>query len=405
MNTPSSELAKIVITGIVNAGKSSLINSIFEREISIVAPVVGTTTDAVTKRIELASAGPVTVVDTAGLDDKTELGALRIKKTLHEIETADIIILATPLNKAPTATEDEILLNAERQNKQILICATFADLPHDESKIKWLTGKSHIRTDNKETNTAAEIRKKLITAAGKAEKEITPLEGIVHENDHILLAVPLDLAAPKGRLILPQIETIRDALDRDCTISIAKDRELKQMYDNLVNKPDLVITDSQTFSKTAADIDSNQKLTSFSILFARKKGDLSHYLKGLGAISKIQPKSKVMIVESCSHHKQPDDIGTVKIPRLFRQMIQSDTEFVFAHGLNESDDYTGISAAIICGGCMQTRRQMLSHLRRLEENNIPVTNYGIFLAYVNGLLPRAIEVFPDEYELYIETMK
>ncbi|HOA06407.1 MAG TPA: GTP-binding protein, partial [Spirochaetota bacterium] len=165
MNTPSSELAKIVITGIVNAGKSSLINSIFEREISIVAPVEGTTTDAVTKRIELASAGPVTVVDTAGLDDKTELGSLRIKKTLNEIETSDIIILATPLNKAPTATEDEILLNAERQNKQILICATFADLPHDESKIKWLTGKSHIRTDNKETNTAAEIRKKLITAA------------------------------------------------------------------------------------------------------------------------------------------------------------------------------------------------------------------------------------------------
>ena len=210
MNTPSSELVKIVIAGIVNAGKSSLINSIFEREISIVAPVEGTTTDAVTKRIELAEAGPVTIVDTAGLDDKTELGSLRIKKTLHEIETGDIIILATPLNKAPTTTEDEILLNAERQNKQVIICATFSDLTHNESKIKWLSGKNHIKTDNKDNSTAAGIRKKLITAAQKAEKEITPLEGIVRENDHILLAVPLDLAAPKGRLILPQVETIRD---------------------------------------------------------------------------------------------------------------------------------------------------------------------------------------------------
>jgi len=405
MNTPSSELVKIVITGIVNAGKSSLINSIFEREISIVASVEGTTTDAVTKRIELAESGPVTVVDTAGLDDNTELGSLRIKKTLHEIETADIIILATPLNKAPSSTEIEIIENAQKHNRQIILCATFADLPHDESKLKWLTGKSHIKTDNKDSHTAAEIRKKLIAAAEKAEKEITPLEGIVRENDHILLAVPLDLAAPKGRLILPQVETIRDALDRDCTLSIAKDRELRQMYENLVRKPDLVITDSQTFSKTAADIDANQKLTSFSILFARKKGDLSLYIKGLGAIAKIKPKSKVMIVESCSHHKQPDDIGTVKIPRLFRQMIQSDTEFIFAHGMKDSDDYSEISAAIICGGCMQTRKQMLSHLKHLEEMNIPVTNYGIFLAYVNGLLPRAIEVFPDEYDLYMEMMK
>ncbi len=257
-----------------------------------------------------------------------------------------------------------------------------------------------VKVDNLTKNGIQHLKNELIALYDKIEFEISPLEGLVNENDLVLLVTPIDLAAPKGRLILPQVETIRDALDKDCAVLIVKERELKLFYDSLKIKPKLVITDSQVFSKVAADIDPNQPLTSFSILFARKKGNLALFVEGLKALKNFPPYSKVMILEACAHHVQPDDIGTVKIPRLFRQLVQSNTEFEFMKELPEESKLKEFKLVIHCGGCMVTRKKMLSRLEFLRSHGIPSLNYGLFLAWANGLIPKAIESFPYEYSLY-----
>lgn len=399
-NTPLSEQIRIVLFGLRNAGKSSLMNNIFSREVSIVANVAGTTTDPVTKSIELGKLGPVAITDTAGLDDVGEIGELRVKKTLEFLQIADITILVTRADLPLSNIEENFVNEVKNKKKTLLIALTFSDKEIESSKMNFIKSFKFVKVDNLRKTGIKELKNELINLYNQIEFEISPLEGLVNENDLVILVTPIDLAAPKGRLILPQIETIRDSLDKDCAVLVVKERELKLFYDALKIKPKLVVTDSQVFSKVAADVSQDQLLTSFSILFARKKGDLVLFMEGIKVFKNFPPNSKVMILEACSHHVQADDIGTVKIPRLFRQLVQSNVEFEFLKELPDENKLKDFKLVIHCGGCMVTRKKMLARLEILKSYGIPSINYGLFLAWANGLIPRAIEPFSYEYSLY-----
>ncbi len=403
-STPLSERLRIVLIGLRNTGKSSLMNNIFERPVSIVSEVAGTTTDPVTKSMELIGLGPVAVTDTAGLDDTGELGQLRIMRSLESLNEADIPVLITRSDRPPDRYEENVIEKLKINNKKCVIAVTFSDIAMDVQKKDWLKNRAlpYILIDNINKTGITELRNKIIRQAGRSEREITPVEGLVSENEFVILVTPIDLAAPKGRLILPQVETIRDILDRDSAALIVKERELKYFYDSLTIKPRLLITDSQVFNKVAADIPQDQPMTSFSILFARKKWDLSYFVKSLAALKEFPPDSKILIFEACAHHRQADDIGSVKIPRLFRQMIQSKVDFEFVHTFPEEAVLKKYSLVIACGGCMATRNSLMLQLDILKNNGIYAVNYGLFLAFVNGLLPRALEPFPYELGLFME---
>ena len=399
-NTPLAEQPKIVLFGLRNSGKSSLMNNLFENSISIVSDNPGTTTDPVTKTIELGRLGPTAVTDTAGFDDTGELGGLRVKKSAEMLGIADIPVFVTRADQALRPEEKAFFDEITARKPALIIALTFTDQGENPLKTVWASQYPHARLDNLKRTGFTELKKILQDQADKIEFEISPLEGLVEEGDLLLLVTPIDLAAPKGRLILPQVETIRDALDKDCAALVLKERELKNFYDRLPSRPKLVITDSQAFSKVSADIPEDQPLTSFSILFARKKGDLTLFTEGVKKLSSIKPGSKILVLESCSHHRQADDIGTVKIPRLFRQIIQPDVTFEFLRELPEEAVLKKFSMVINCAGCMVTRNKILSRLEVLNRLGIPAVNYGLFLAFVNGLLPRALEPFPYEYGLY-----
>jgi len=397
IKTADALRTRIVLLGLRNAGKSSLMNNIFEKDISIVSELPGTTTDPVARAMELESLGPVTVIDTAGLDDEGSVGRERIRKTIERSESADIHIIVSRIDRAPS--EDEIkTADVIRAGKGLLLVAlTFSDYPPSAGKLEWVSGFTSCRVDNISGKGIEELKKILISFGSKTSFEPSPLEGLVREGDLVVLVTPIDLAAPKGRLIMPQVETIRDCLDRDCAALVTKERELKSFYDSLSVRPRLVITDSQAFHKAAADIPPDQMLTSFSILFARKKGELSEFIKGITEIRKDKGRPKVLVMEACSHHRQADDIGTVKIPRLFRQLVNPDAEFEFTRILPEPDELSKYSMIIHCAACMITRKTMLSRLEKIKNSGTPVTNYGLFLGWANGLLPRALEPFEDIY--------
>ena len=251
--------------------------------------------------------------------------------------------------------------------------------------------------DNASGRGIKELRERLAGLDGLLEPEAGPLDGLVREGELVLLVTPMDLGAPKGRLILPQVESLRDLLDRDCAAVVVKERELGEWYGRLP-RPRLVVTDSQAFSKVAADIPEDQSLTSFSILFARKKGDIGAYLEGVAALESMRGGARILMLEACSHHRQADDLGTVKIPRLFRQLVAGPLEFEYARELPPRVELSRFSLAVTCGSCMRTRRETLLRLDRLREAGVPALNYGFFLAWANGLFPRAIEMLP-EYKL------
>ncbi len=403
--TPISETLQIVLLGMRNSGKSSLMNNLFGKEVCIVSPSPGTTTDPVVKRMELLPIGPVTFTDTAGLDDVGVLGSMRIKKTREMLKKADIAVFVTPSDKSPSSEEIELINELQKNSLPFVFAVTFSDSHTNNQKKEWIGAHPYSLINNITGEGIKDLKEQIIKIARNASREITPVEGLVNEGELVLLVVPIDLAAPRGRLILPQVETIRDLLDKDCAALVVKERELKHFYETLRTKPALVITDSQAFNKVASDLPPDQKLTSFSILFARKKGDLKAFVNGILAIKQAPPKSKIIIVEACSHHTQPDDIGTVKIPRLFRQLVQPDVQFEFYKNFPTQDKLENVYMAITCGGCMVTRREMLNGIKQLESVGVKITNYGLFLAWANGLLPRALEPFPLEYHLYKEGAK
>lgn len=398
LQSPLSESASIVVVGLRNAGKSSLINTLFEKEVSIVSPVPGTTTDPVTRKMELPGWGPVAFVDTAGIDDEGELGRKRLEKTENRLATASAHVFVTAANRPPEPAEAELANKLLAGGKPLVLAVTHGDLPVHGQKQAWLDslavkGLPYVLVDNNSRNGGAELRRALAALAQKAVFEAGPLDGLVCEGDHLLLVVPIDLAAPRGRLIQPQVETIRDALDRDCRVTVVKERELYDTYRSFSERPKLVITDSQVFSKVAADIDDDQPLTSFSILFARKKGELASLVQGLRSLSSFKPGGRVFVMEACSHHRGADDIASVKIPRLFGRLVTPNARFQTVRQLPE--DITPDDIVIHCAGCMMTGQAMKHRLETLSALGIPVTNYGLFLAWANGLLPRAIEMLPE----------
>ncbi|MDC7222637.1 MAG: [FeFe] hydrogenase H-cluster maturation GTPase HydF [Spirochaetales bacterium] len=398
--SPLAEATRIVLTGVRNAGKSSLMNNLFEKNTAIVSDTPGTTTDPVTRKIELGRLGPCALTDTAGFDDVGELGGLRTEKTLGRLKTADLVLFVTPGHRPMLKEERKILDSLEEGKTPWIGVVTFGDREiHREKKSLFPAGQSLI-VDNGRRESARNLIKLMEQKAPQVTREITPMEGLVREQDLILLVTPIDLAAPAGRLILPQVETIRDLLDRDCAALVLKERELYGFYRNLGIKPSLVITDSQAFHKVAADIPEDQPLTSFSLLFARKKGDLPFFIESLKALNNFPEKGRILVMEACSHHKQADDLGTVKIPRLFRQLVGSQVEFGHSRTVPKRPEEWDM--VIHCAGCMVTRKAMLAKVEIFREKGIPVLNYGLFLAWANGLLPRALEPFPELVALYEE---
>jgi [FeFe] hydrogenase H-cluster maturation GTPase HydF len=397
-STALAELNRIVLAGNRNAGKSSLMNNLFQKEVAIASDTPGTTTDPVTRKIELGKLGMCALTDTAGLDDLGDLGEQRMQKSRERMAGADLILFVSPADKAVSKSEEELKSWLEEKKLPWIGILSFSDRETAPGKKDFFPKDRYIELDNRESGSSLPLIKKMEGLSEKLEKEMTPVEGLVKEQDLVLLVTPIDLAAPAGRLIMPQVETIRDLLDRDCAALIVKERELYHFYRNLGIKPSLVITDSQAFHKVAADIPEDQALTSFSLLFARKKGNPVQFIESLKVLKDFPEKGRVLVMESCSHHRQAEDLGTVKIPRLFRQMISSRVEF--AHSRKMPENPAEWDLVIHCGGCMTTQNVMKGRLDMFKEAGVPVLNYGLFLAWANGLLPRALEPFPQLMDVY-----
>ena len=379
----------IGIFGKTNVGKSSLLNKISNQSVSIVSDVAGTTTDVVEKSMELLPVGPVTFLDTAGLDDKTDLAEKRIEKTMKIVNRCDVAVVVCDYNGIDDY-EKNLIEKFEELKIPYLVVVNKCDI----KEIK-LSGYENILY----TSTVSD--KDIVFKFKEALVRLLPDDfintpkiagNLVPEKSTVILVVPIDKEAPKGRLILPQVQTIRDLLDSNCMPYVVKETELKDALDNLKTPPALVITDSQAFKKVAEIVPENIPLTSFSILFARLKGDLKEFVNGAEAIENLNDGDRVLILESCSHHAIDDDIGRVKIPNLLRQKTGKDLKIEHYSG-HDFPDITPYKLIIHCGACMTNRREVLSRILVANNKNIPITNYGIVISYCLGILSRAVKIF------------
>ena len=407
-STPRGNRVHIALFGRRNAGKSSLLNALTRQEVSIVSELPGTTTDPVEKPMEMLPLGPVQFIDTAGIDDSGALGDLRVAKTRSVIDRADVAVIVSP--QGEWGIFEESLL-AELQSRKTPVIAVFnkSDLGHPDPELPKRLNAAGIPTLQAIATAGAgilDLRAALI--------QITPQElimppailgDLVPAGEMAVLVVPIDMEAPKGRLILPQVQIIRDLLDNDAYCVVVKERELRAALDRLKSPPALVVTDSQAFLKVAADTPRSVKLTSFSILFARHKGDLVEFVRGVMAIEDLKPGDTVMICEACSHHPIGDDIGRVEIPRWLRQYVGGDLKFVHRQGHDFPDDLAGISIVVHCGACVQNRREMLSRIMKCNRAGVPITNYGMTIAYTLGIFERALEPFPSALAVFANQKK
>lgn len=398
--TPSSERVHIGFFGRRNAGKSSVLNAITNQDLAVVSDVKGTTTDPVQKAMELLPLGPVVVIDTPGIDDEGELGALRVKKSYQVLNKVDAAVLVVDQTLG-LSSEDFALIERIRQKKipYVVVFNKF-DLEPASSLVKDMEHlekqNTPVQTVSTVTNLGIEELKECIAILTKTEEPKLKIVGdLIHPSDFVVLVVPIDKAAPKGRLILPQQQTIRDVLEADATAIVVKEYELKDTLKHLGKKPKLVITDSQVFSKVSADTPSDIMLTSFSILFARYKGSLATVVEGVTALNTLEDGDKILISEGCTHHRQCDDIGSVKLPRWIRQYTGKDIDFVFSSGTEFPEDLSPYKLIVHCGGCMLNEREMKYRLACATDQNIPITNYGILIAYMQGILKRSLMPFPS----------
>lgn len=398
--TPSSERVHIGFFGRRNAGKSSVLNAITNQDLAVVSDVKGTTTDPVQKAMELLPLGPVVVIDTPGIDDEGELGALRVKKSYQVLNKVDAAVLVVD-QALGLSSEDFALIERIRQKKipYVVVFNKF-DLEPASSLAKDMEylekQNTPVQTVSTVTNLGIEELKECIAILTKTEEPKLKIVGdLIHPSDFVVLVVPIDKAAPKGRLILPQQQTIRDILEADATAIVVKEYELKDTLKHLGKKPKLVITDSQVFAKVSADTPSDVMLTSFSILFARYKGSLATVVEGVTALDTLEDGDKILISEGCTHHRQCDDIGSVKLPRWIRQYTGKDIDFVFSSGTEFPEDLSPYKLIVHCGGCMLNEREMKYRLACATDQNIPITNYGILIAYMQGILKRSLIPFPS----------
>lgn len=397
--TPSSERVHIGFFGRRNAGKSSVLNAVTGQDLAVVSDVKGTTTDPVQKSMELLPLGPVVVIDTPGIDDEGELGALRVKKSYQVLNKSDAAVLVVDASLG--LCEEDFAFIEHIQKKQIPYAVAFnkSDLAPSASLAKDLQYLKEHQIDFVSVSTADlsgidTLKEKIATLAKTEDTKLRIVADLIHPSDFVVLVVPIDKAAPKGRLILPQQQTIRDILEADATAIVVKEYELRDTLAHLGKKPRLVITDSQVFAKVSADTPADIMLTSFSILFARYKGNLPALIKGVTALEQIEDGDKILVSEGCTHHRQCDDIGSVKLPRWIRQYTGKEPEFVFSSGTEFPADLSPYKMIVHCGGCMLNEREMKYRLASAKDQNIPMTNYGILIAYIQGILKRSVEPFP-----------
>lgn len=400
--TPSSDRIHIGIFGKRNAGKSSLINAITGQNLAIVSGTKGTTTDPVYKAMEILPLGPVMIIDTPGIDDEGALGTLRIQKAYQVLNKTDIALLVIDATTG-LATEDMLLIKRINEKKIPLIivankCENISELQQTAIHQK-LTHNQLIFVSAEQKINIFELKEAIAKAVPEDENKTRIVGDLLNPSDFVVLVVPIDSAAPKGRLILPQQQTIRDILEADATAIVVKENGLTTTLENLGCKPKLVITDSQVFKKVATETPSDIMLTSFSILFARYKGNLETAVQGVTALNDINDGDKILIGEGCTHHRQCDDIGTVKLPRWIKEYTGKNPEFIFTSGTEFPLDLSPYKMIIHCGGCMLNEREMQYRIKCAMDQNIPITNYGITIAYINGILKRTLEPFPQIYKL------
>jgi [FeFe] hydrogenase H-cluster maturation GTPase HydF len=401
--TAQSERLHIAFIGKRNAGKSSLMNKFIGQDLAIVSNIPGTTTDPVKKAMELLPFGPVVLIDTAGIDDIGELGQKRISKTIQIISEADFALIV--LDSQIKLSDEEINLISHLKTLELpfLCVINKSDLGINNELIEELDslGLKHHSVSCITGESIYELKEKVIRMLPDAEDP--PLVGdLIKQHDIIVLVVPIDLGAPKGRLIMPQVQTIRESLDEDAIVVVVKDKELIAALSKLGEQPKLVVTDSQAIMRVAADVPDEIPLTTFSILMARYKGDLPQYVKGLKRIEELKNNDKVLIAEACSHHAQEDDIGKIKIPRWLRLYTKKNLEIDIRNGHDYPENLSDYKLIIHCGGCMLTRKAMQIRIKQAKLMDVPIVNYGVAISYMHGAIPRALLPFSEAVTVWEE---
>lgn len=393
-DTPQAERVHIGFFGMRNAGKSSLVNAVTGQQLSVVSEVKGTTTDPVTKAMELLPLGPVVIIDTPGFDDEGDLGEMRVKKTRQTLNRVDAAVLVVDSTVGKSDADLLLIKLFKEKNIPYIVAYNKCDL----AVADFSDGMAVSAKANKGIN---ELKERLAVLAKTEAPKGKICSDLVAQGDFVLLVVPIDSSAPKGRLILPQQQTIRDLLEAGATAIVVRDTELEATLNSLENKVSLVITDSQIFEKVAKIVPESIRLTSFSILMARYKGFLAEAVRGAQAIENLKNGDRVLISEGCTHHRQCEDIGTVKIPNWLRKYTGADITIETTSGRDFSEDLSRYSLIIHCGGCMLNAREMSYRRKTASDEKIPFTNYGTAIAYMKGILSRSVEVIP-ETEMQVE---
>lgn len=402
--TPASERVHVSFFGKRNAGKSSIINAVTGQDLAIVSSVMGTTTDPVYKTMELLPLGPVMVIDTPGIDDEGELGALRVHKSYQVLNKTDIAILVIDSTAGKGEEELELIHRFHKKGIPYLIVYNKIDLLSTE-KIKDLAMSvraGEVLVSASDGMNIQELKEKIASLKPEDTHKYPLIQDLIDPLDLVILVVPIDKAAPKGRLILPQQQTIRDILERGALSLVVRDTELKSTLDHFLAQgvcPKLVVTDSQAFAHVSKAVPENITLTSFSILFSRYKGELETQLKGIAALSSIEDGDRILIAEGCTHHRQCGDIGTCKMPEWIRNYTGKKPVFEFTSGTEFPDDVSSYKMVVHCGGCMLNEREMKYRIACCQDQGVPITNYGILIAQVTGILKRSLGPFPEMQKL------
>ena len=390
-SVPSGERVHIGFFGRRNAGKSSVVNAVTGQDLAVVSDTKGTTTDPVQKAMELLPLGPVVIIDTPGYDDEGELGELRVRKTRQVLNKTDIAVLIVDAVEGLNDIDRELIDLFSKKSLSFVVVFNKSDLLDNVPE----PADNEIYVSAKNNTNIFELKEKIARLSNQGSSGIPIVKDMLSPDDLVVLVTPIDSAAPKGRLILPQQQTIRDILDADAASVVVKETGLVKALEGLSRKPRMVITDSQAFAKVSADTPVDIPLTSFSILMARHKGLLETAVKGVAAIDKLKDGDTILIAEGCTHHKQCDDIGSVKIPRWLRNYTKADINIESCSGTEFPDDLSKYSLVIHCGGCMLNEREVRYRMKCAEDQGVPITNYGITIAYMQGILKRSIGIFPS----------
>ena len=402
--TPASERVHISFFGKRNAGKSSVINAVTGQDLAIVSSVRGTTTDPVYKTMELLPLGPVMIIDTPGIDDEGELGALRVRKSYQVLNKTDIAILVVDSTTGKGEEELALIHRFHKKGIPYLVVYNKIDLLSGEGikDLAMSVRPGEVLVSAADGMNIQELKEKIATLKPEDTHKYPLLQDLIEPLDLVILVVPIDKAAPKGRLILPQQQTIRDILERGALSLVVRDTELKSTLDHFLAQgvcPKLVVTDSQAFARVSKDVPENITLTSFSILFSRYKGELETQLEGVAALSSIQDDDRILIAEGCTHHRQCGDIGTCKIPDWIRNYTGKKPVFEFTSGTEFPDDVSSYKMVVHCGGCMLNEREMKYRIACCHDQGVPITNYGLLIAQVTGILKRSLGPFPEMQRL------